>query len=104
MNMATPQRRYTTRTIDYTIVEASTLTVTTQRRLHPRSTAHQAGMQMATPQRRYTTRTIYYTIVEASTLTVTTQRRMNPRSTAHQAGMQMLHHRGDIPQTRSTTL
>jgi hypothetical protein len=96
MQMATPQRRYTTRTIYYTIVEASTLTVTTQRRRNPRSTAHQAGMQTATPQRRYTTRTIYYIIVESSTLTVTTQRRMNPRPTAHQTGMLTLHHRGDI--------
>jgi hypothetical protein len=62
--------RYTTRMIYYTIVEANTLTVTTQRRINPRSTAHQAGMQMATPQRRYTTRMIYYTVVEASTLWV----------------------------------
>ena len=74
--------------IYYTVVEASTLTATTQGRMNPRFTAHQAGMQTATLQRRYTTCMIYYTIVEASTLTVTTQRRMNPRSTAHQSGMQ----------------
>jgi hypothetical protein len=47
MQTAAPQRRYTTRMIYYTIVEASTLTVTTQRRMNPRSTAHQAGMQTA---------------------------------------------------------
>ena len=70
--------------IYYTVVEASTLTTTTQRRMNPRSTAHQARMQTATPQRRYTTRMIYYTVVEAGTLNVTTERRMNPRSTAHQ--------------------
>ena len=84
--------------IYYTVVEASTLTITTQRRMNPRSTAHQTGMQTATPQRRYTTRMIYYTVVEASTLTITTQRRMNPRSTAYQAGMQMV-----TPQMRYTT-
>jgi hypothetical protein len=75
--------------IYYTIVEGSTLTVTTQRRMHPWSTAHQTGMQMTTPQRRYTTHMIYEAVVEASTLTRKTQRRMNSRSTAHQAGMQM---------------
>jgi hypothetical protein len=85
--------------IYYTVVEASTLTVTTQKRMNPRSNAHQAGMQTATPQMRYTTPMIYYTIVEGSTLTVTTQRRMHPRSTVHQAGMQMFQHRGDIPHT-----
>jgi hypothetical protein len=93
----TPQRRYTTRMIYNNIVESNTVTFTTQRRMNPRSTAHQTGMQTATPQRRYTTCTIYYIMVESSTLTVTTQRRMNPRSTAHQTGMLALHHRGDIP-------
>jgi hypothetical protein len=33
-----PQRRYTTRMIYYTVVDASTLTVTTQRGMNPRST------------------------------------------------------------------
>ena len=59
----TPQRRYTTRMMYYNIVESSTLTVATQRRMNSRSTAHQTGMQIATQQRRYTTRTIYYIIV-----------------------------------------
>jgi hypothetical protein len=45
MQTATPQRRYTTRIIYYAVVEASTLTATTQRRMNPGSTAHQAGMQ-----------------------------------------------------------
>ena len=58
--------------IYYNVVEASTLTVTTQKRMNPRSTAHQAGMQTVPPQMRYTTRMIYYTVVEASTLTVRT--------------------------------
>jgi hypothetical protein len=83
--------------IYYTVVEAGILTVTTQRRKNPRSTAHQAGMQTTKPHRRYTTRIIYYTVVEASTLTATTQRRMNPGSIAHQAGMKLMHHRGDTP-------
>jgi hypothetical protein len=48
MQTDAPLRRYTTRMIYYTVVEASTLTVTTQRRMNPRSTAHQAGMQTAT--------------------------------------------------------
>jgi hypothetical protein len=64
--------RNKTRMIYYRIVEASTLTVTTQRRMNPRSTADQEGMQTATPQMRNKTRMIYYTIVEASTLTLTT--------------------------------
>jgi hypothetical protein len=53
--MATAQGRYTTHMIYNTIVETSTLTATTQRRMNPRSTAHQAGMQMATPQEIYHT-------------------------------------------------
>jgi hypothetical protein len=101
--MATPQRRYTTHMIYYTVVEARTLTITSQRRMNPPSTAYQAGMQTATPQRRYTTRVVYYTIVETSTITVTAQRRMNPRSTAFQTGMQTATPQRDIPHARSTT-